>query len=158
MVVGEYRTEECIGENYGANSFPRPLWLVGSALLGVSLMVMGGLGTPQPTSYSLSQGIVAMMLIFQMAYVATLGPLYYTLISEIPASRLRDKSVRVGGITNVVTMCVTPPSWVASSSLTGLPVSLYPLLCLTSLILLEPTWEAKWASYTVLFAPSIPTC
>ena len=69
-------------------------------------MIMGGLGVPQPTSYSLSQGIVAMMLIFQMSYVATIGPLYYTLIAETPASRLRDKSVRLGAITNIVTMYV----------------------------------------------------
>jgi len=74
--------------------------------MGVALMIMGGLGVPQPTSKSLASGIVAMMLVFQLTYVATLGPLYYTLISELPASRLRDKSVRVGAITNIVTMCV----------------------------------------------------
>ena len=47
-----------------------------------------------------------MMLIFQMAYVATIGPLYYTMIAELPASRLRDKSVRLGATVNIVTMYV----------------------------------------------------
>lgn len=72
--------------------------------MGIALMTMGALGVPQPTTNSLASGIVATMLIFQLVYVATLGPLYYTLISELPASRLRDKSVRVGAITNIVTM------------------------------------------------------
>lgn len=82
----------------------RPLYLVGSFIMGVALMVMGGLGVPQPTTHPLASGIVATMLIFQFVYVATLGPLYYTLIAELPASRLRDKSVRIGAITNIVTM------------------------------------------------------
>ena len=72
--------------------------------MGVALMVMGGLGVPQPTTKPLASGIVATMLIFQLVYVATLGPLYYTLIAELPATRLRDKSVRIGAITNIVTM------------------------------------------------------
>ena len=58
---------------------------------GIALMTMGGLGVPQPTSQSLAAGIVSTMLVFQFVYVATLGPLYYTLIAELPASRLRDK-------------------------------------------------------------------
>ena len=82
----------------------RPLYLVGSFVMGLALMTMGGLGVPQPTSESLATGIVSTMLIFQFVYVATLGPLYYTLISELPAGRLRDKSVRVGAIVNIVTM------------------------------------------------------
>ena len=86
--------------------FGRPLWIVGSFFLMCALLIMGGLGVPQPVSYSFSQGIVAMMLIFQLTYVATLGPLYYTLISEIPAGRLRDKTVRIGAIVNIVTVYV----------------------------------------------------
>ena len=84
----------------------RPLWLVGSCVMCAALMTMGGLGTSKVITYSLSQGIVAVMLIFQMFYVATIGPLYYTLIAEIPASRLRDKTVRIGAITNITTIFV----------------------------------------------------
>lgn len=81
--------------------------------MGVALMIMGGLGVPQPTSFSLASSIVAMMLTFQFVYVATIGPLYYTLITELPAGRLRDKSVRVGALVNIVTMyasCCLPTS------------------------------------------------
>lgn len=41
----------------------RPMWLAGSFGLMVSLMIMGGLGVRQPITYSVSQGIVAMMLV-----------------------------------------------------------------------------------------------
>lgn len=82
----------------------RSLWLFGSFALFVILMIMGGLGVHQPITYSVSQGIVATFLIFQLTYVATLGPLYYTMIAEIPASRLRDKTVRLGATVNIVTV------------------------------------------------------
>ena len=67
---------------------------------------MGGLGVGvgDTPSYSTSQGIVAMMLIFQLLYVATIGPLYYTIQAETPATRLRDKTVRLGATVNIVTM------------------------------------------------------
>ena len=84
----------------------RPMWLFGSAFCGVALMTMGALGVPQPVSYSYSQGIVAMMLTFQLMYVATIGPLYYTLMAETPATRLRDKTVRLGATVNIVTIFV----------------------------------------------------
>ncbi|KAL9106850.1 MAG: hypothetical protein Q9227_008183 [Pyrenula ochraceoflavens] len=108
----------------------RPLWLAGSLMLTISLIIMvrvpkvilqipariwaieidtglqGGLGVRQPVSYSFSQGIIAMMLIFQMSYVATIGPLYYTTVVEMPAARLRDKTVRVGATVNIVTLFV----------------------------------------------------
>ena len=67
-------------------------------------MIMGGLGVPTTTSYSFSQGIVAMMLIFQLVYVATIGPLYYTMVAETPSSRLRDKTVRLGATVNILTL------------------------------------------------------
>ncbi len=79
--------------------------------MGCALMTMGGLGVAGglTTDYALSAGIVSTMLIFQFIYVATLGPLYYTMIAELPAGRLRDKSVRVGAITNIVTMYAAFP-------------------------------------------------
>lgn len=78
----------------------------GSFFCGLALMIMGGLGVAQPISYSYSQGIVAMMLIFQLTYVATIGPLYYTIQAETPATRLRDKTVRLGATVNIVTIFV----------------------------------------------------
>jgi MFS transporter, SP family, sugar:H+ symporter len=82
----------------------RPLWLFGSFILFIVLMALGGLGVHQPITYSVSEGIVATFLIFQLTYVATLGPIYYTMLAEIPASRLRDKTVRLGATVNIVTV------------------------------------------------------
>lgn len=72
--------------------------------MGAALMAMGAFSVPKPTTYSLAVGIVSAMLVFQLVYVATLGPLYYTLVSEIPTGHLRDKSVRISAVTNVITM------------------------------------------------------
>lgn len=50
--------------------------------------------------------VVLRMLTFQFTYVATIGPLYYTMQAETPATRLRDKTVRLGATVNIVTMYV----------------------------------------------------
>lgn len=69
-------------------------------------MIMGGLGTPKTIPYSYSSGIIAMMLFYQLVYVATFGPIYYTIQAETPATRLRDKTVRLGVTVNIVTIFV----------------------------------------------------
>lgn len=82
----------------------RPLYLAGSAAQAVCLIIMGALGTPKHVTRSRAQGIVSMMLLFQMAYTAAVGPLNYVMTSELPASRLRDKTVRIGATVNIATM------------------------------------------------------
>lgn len=82
----------------------RKMWLCGSTFLFLVLMGTGGLGIRKPISYRASQGIVATLELYQAAYTATVAPLYYTLIAEIPASRLRDKTVRLGATANIATM------------------------------------------------------
>lgn len=82
----------------------RKMWLFGSTFMFFVLMTTGGLGIRKPITYRVSQGIVATMELYQAAYTATVAPLYYTLITEIPASRLRDKTVRLGATANIATM------------------------------------------------------
>ena len=114
---------------------------------------MGGLGVPQPVSYSYSQGIVAMMLVFQMIYVATIGPLYYTLVAEIPATRLRDKTVRLAATFMIVTMYVdSSAAIVHPRQLIGREASscLLPYhICLTMIM---RTCKVKSDSYMDLYA------
>lgn len=82
----------------------RKMWLSGSTFMFLVLMATGALGINKPVSYRASQGIIATMELYQAAYTATVAPLYYTLITEIPASRLRDKTVRLGATANIATM------------------------------------------------------
>ena len=82
----------------------RTLWLAGSVFLLAVLLTTGALGVNLPISYPRKQGIVATLLMYGMAYSATVAPLYYTLVTEIPASRLRDKTVRLAATVNIVTM------------------------------------------------------
>lgn len=64
--------------------------------------------------------IAALLLVFTAVYDATIGPLCYTLVSEIPSTRLRAKTIVLarncynvsGIITNVITpLMLNPTAW-----------------------------------------------
>lgn len=64
--------------------------------------------------------IAALLLVFTAVYDATIGPLCYTLVSEIPSTRLRSKTIVLarncynisGIITNVITpRMLNPTAW-----------------------------------------------
>ncbi|KAH6621957.1 maltose permease MAL61 [Boeremia exigua] len=72
--------------------------------------------TPSPVPWA----IAALLLLFTAVYDATIGPLCYTLVSEIPSTRLRSKTIvlarncyNVSGIvTNLITpRMLNPTSW-----------------------------------------------
>lgn len=71
-----------------------------------------------PTTHSNDAGgaipwaIAAFLLIFTAVYDATIGPLCYTLVSEIPSTRLRSKTIVLArncyNISGIVTNLITP--------------------------------------------------
>ncbi len=63
---------------------------------------MGGLGVQKPTSYAHKSGIVACLSIFVYGFGSSWGPLTFVVVTELPALRLRDKSQRVGALTNIL--------------------------------------------------------
>ncbi|KAG9185674.1 hypothetical protein G6011_07005 [Alternaria panax] len=73
---------------------------------------------PHPSA--LNWTIAALLMAFTLAYDATLGPICYSLVSEIPSTRLRSKTIVLarncynisGIITNVITpRMLNPTSW-----------------------------------------------
>jgi SP family general alpha glucoside:H+ symporter-like MFS transporter len=69
---------------------------------------------------ALNWSIAALLLAFTLAYDATLGPICYSLVSEIPSTRLRSKTIVLarncynisGIITNVITpRMLNPTAW-----------------------------------------------
>ncbi|KIX01876.1 uncharacterized protein Z518_09603 [Rhinocladiella mackenziei CBS 650.93] len=82
---------------------------VGSIFLGV-----GGLGIPQSTSPSsaLSWSIGALLLVSVFVADVTVAPVSFTLVSEIPSSLLRSKSVVIARFSyaalNIVANVITP--------------------------------------------------
>ncbi|KAI1685896.1 Sugar-tr domain containing protein [Pyrenophora tritici-repentis] len=105
----------------------RTLYLSGQTLTCLFVLLIGILACiPQPrtnttsTFTPLNWSIAALLLAFTLTYDATLGPICYALVSEMPSTRLRSKTIvlarncyNVGGIvTNVITpRMLNPTAW-----------------------------------------------
>lgn len=80
----------------------RTLYLWGQLIMFVILMVIGGLGIP-----ALEGGIGwasgALVLILTLVYDLTVGPVCYSLVAELPSTRLRIKTVVIAR--NVYNVC-----------------------------------------------------
>jgi len=70
----------------------RTLYLWGQIVMFIVLMIIGGLGVPAQTS-GISWGSGASILILTFVYDFTVGPVCYSLVAELPSTRLRIKTV-----------------------------------------------------------------
>ncbi|KAF1358426.1 maltose permease MAL61 [Lizonia empirigonia] len=110
----------------------RTIYLSGQALTFLCVLLIGILACiphihpsttstrNMPRSTAIPWAIAALLLVFTAVYDATIGPLCYTLISEIPSTRLRSKTIVLarncynisGIITNVITpRMLNPTAW-----------------------------------------------
>ncbi|PLB53878.1 putative MFS alpha-glucoside transporter [Aspergillus steynii IBT 23096] len=89
----------------------RTLYVGGLFFLSVVLLVIGFVSiAPATTAISWATG--SMLLVYTFVYDSTIGPVCFSLVSEIPASRLRTKTVvlarNVYNILNLVTGIIIP--------------------------------------------------
>jgi SP family general alpha glucoside:H+ symporter-like MFS transporter len=70
----------------------RTIYLWGQIAMFIILMVIGGLGIPTETS-STAWATGALILILTFTYDFTVGPVCYSLVAELPSTRLRIKTV-----------------------------------------------------------------
>lgn len=70
----------------------RTLYLHGLAWMSTILLIVGFLGIPK-SSDAIAYVTGTLMFIFTLAYGLTIGPVCYLLVSEIPSTRLRIKTV-----------------------------------------------------------------
>jgi SP family general alpha glucoside:H+ symporter-like MFS transporter len=70
----------------------RTLYLWGQVGMFIILMIIGGLGIP-PLSTSIGWASGALILILTFVYDFTVGPVCYSLVAELPSTRLRIKTV-----------------------------------------------------------------
>ncbi|KAF2653590.1 Sugar/inositol transporter [Lophiostoma macrostomum CBS 122681] len=98
----------------------RTLYLTGQISLFLFLLLIGILGSIPRASPSTKWAIAALLQIYTFVYDATVGPICYSLVSEIPSTRLRNKTIvlarnsyNVGGIvTNVLSpRMLNPTAW-----------------------------------------------
>ena len=87
----------------------RTLYIAGLAIMFGILIVVGGLGFASGTGPSYAVG--SLLLIYTFVYDITVGPVCYSLVAEVPSTRLKIKTVvlarqfyNVGGIINNVLM------------------------------------------------------
>jgi MFS transporter, SP family, general alpha glucoside:H+ symporter len=82
----------------------RTLFLWGLAALSTLFIIVGGLGIPQSAAprSDMAWAIGALLIISAFISNVTVGPVSYSLVSEIPSSLLRSKSVVIARGTYVL--------------------------------------------------------
>jgi SP family general alpha glucoside:H+ symporter-like MFS transporter len=97
----------------------RTLFLWGLSALTVIFFVLGGLGVPQSTS-SLSWAIASLLLASAFIAYICMEPAIFAVVSEIPSSLLRSKSVAIArfsyaavniGATVLMSYQLNPSAW-----------------------------------------------
>ncbi|KAI2730781.1 hypothetical protein CBS147332_2633 [Penicillium roqueforti] len=89
----------------------RTLYVGGLAILAVILFVIG-FASVAPATTSLSWATGSMLLVYTFVYDSTIGPVCFSLVSEMPSSRLRTKTVVLArnayNVLNLVTGIIIP--------------------------------------------------
>jgi SP family general alpha glucoside:H+ symporter-like MFS transporter len=92
----------------------RTLYLSGMAVMTALMCVIGGLGFAHPLQHaSVSWTIGSLLIAFIFVYDFTVGPVCYTIVSEMSSTRLRAKTIVlsrnlyniIGIVGNVISVC-----------------------------------------------------
>ncbi|GAC96572.1 hypothetical protein PHSY_004153 [Pseudozyma hubeiensis SY62] len=83
----------------------RTLYLLGAVLCCVHLIIIGTLGCFESQAVSWATG--AILISFALFYNCTIGPGAYTIIAEIPSTRLLARSIGLARLTYVLTGLIT---------------------------------------------------
>lgn len=70
----------------------RTLYLVGQVGMLIILLIIGGLGVPAISSTT-GWATGALLLVLTLVYDVAVGPVCYSLVAELPSTRLRIKTV-----------------------------------------------------------------
>lgn len=98
----------------------RNIYLYGTGMLCVLLFVIGMIGIAPKSDKAASWAVGSMLLVFAFTYDFTVGPVCYSLVAEMPSTRLRAKTIVVarnlyniaGIITNVlINYQLTSTAW-----------------------------------------------
>ncbi|SPO29090.1 related to Maltose permease [Ustilago trichophora] len=141
----------------------RTLYLSGAVACCIHLITIGALGFFDSTS--ISWGIGSLLITFALAYNCTIGPGAYTIIAEIPSSRLLAKSIVLARLTYVLTGLVTntltprmlsPDAWNWGSKGAFLYLGTCSMILVILFFQLPESRNRTTAEMDELFAQGIP--
>lgn len=98
----------------------RTMYFWGQASMSLFLLGIGLAGIMGTGNAAASSAIVALLLLYTLTYNVTVGPVCYSLVSELSSTRLRNKTVVLarnlynimGVITNVLSpQMINPTAW-----------------------------------------------
>jgi SP family general alpha glucoside:H+ symporter-like MFS transporter len=143
----------------------RTLYVGGLGLLTIVLLVIGFVSIAPSTS-AISWATGSMLLVYTFIYDSTVGPVCFSLVSEMPSSRLRTKSIvlarNVYNILNLVTGIIIPYMLnVDAWNWRGKSGFFWGALCIICLVwsffrLPEPKGRS-YAELDILFENRVPT-
>lgn len=70
----------------------RTIYLYGTSMLCLLMLIIGLLGIGK-NDKSVKWGVGSMLLVFAFTYDLTVGPVCYSLVSELSSTRLRGKTL-----------------------------------------------------------------
>ena len=73
----------------------RPMYLWGLMGMLMTLLIVGFMGIPSPTSTAISWASGGILIVNMLLYFLTVGPVCFTIVPEVPTVRLRNKTVAV---------------------------------------------------------------
>jgi SP family general alpha glucoside:H+ symporter-like MFS transporter len=79
----------------------RTFYLCGTAAIALFQLVLGVLGVAGAANVAL--GVAVMMIMIQLAFKLSVGPICYAIIGEVPNSRLRNKTIALARTAYIVT-------------------------------------------------------
>ena len=138
------------------------MYVWGLAGLDISLLVMGGLGMRLKTS-AIGQTIRSMLILYALVYNVTVGPICYALMSKVPASKLRSKTVILVGMTyyilnilNIISNVITPymlnpGAWAQRAKIGFFFARTYILSCFFTVCYIPEIKDYTYAELNILF-------
>ncbi|KAL2214240.1 putative maltose permease [Sarocladium strictum] len=89
----------------------RTLYIWGLIGLEICLLIIGSMGAAGLTT-QISWAIGSMLIVYTLVYDITVGPICYAIVSEVPSSDLRSKTVVLSRMTynilNIISNVITP--------------------------------------------------
>ncbi|RMZ82134.1 hypothetical protein DV737_g2182, partial [Chaetothyriales sp. CBS 132003] len=141
----------------------RTLYVYGLAIMLCLLVIVGGLGCS--SSSGASWGTGSLLLVYTFIYDITVGPVCYSVVAEIPSTRLKIKTVvlarnlyNLGGIVNNILMprmlLVTDWNWGAKTGFFW--AGACALLLIWTFFRLPEPKDRSYGELDVLFENNVP--